>query len=135
MLTGWPVASADNVVQFTHQLFDFRRATEDAGLLDKYHSNEKPHWKDDDCFIRIGTFTAPIPLAQLAATQKAVRDYLSRRQPLTVDVTVEDVEVVLYERPSMAEDQIRREVSLAAFLDDASTVKVLYEEILEEMTG
>jgi hypothetical protein len=102
--------------------------------LDKYHSDDKPYWKDDDCFIRIGTFNRSISDAQLITTQKAVRDYLSQRQPVVINVSVDDVSIVLYDNSSMEEEHIKEKIKLSDFLNNPSLVKKFYQRILKEAT-
>lgn len=37
MITGWPISSPDELENFPHNLYTFRKSLEDAGLSDKYH--------------------------------------------------------------------------------------------------
>ena len=130
VITGWPVCGPRELETFPHRLYEFRQSVEEAGFLDKYHSDEKPHWKDDDCFMRVGTFSGVLPYEQLRATEKAVRDYLSNRKPVAVDVTVDDVSILLYDDPSLEEGHVKQCVPLANFLEDPSAVKRLYGTLL-----
>ncbi len=134
LITGWPVQGPADIETYPHCLYEFRRALEEAGLSDKFHSNKNPHWRDDDFYIRVGTFTWPLRAGQLGAIQKIIRDYLSKRKPATIDVMVDDVSIILYDDPSLEEKHIRQQVPLADFLKDPSTVKRLYDVILAAKT-
>ncbi len=134
MITGWPISSPDQLESFPHNLYKFRQSLENAGFSDKYHYSKDHkfgHWKDDDCFIRIGTFSHPLKAEQHKAIEVAVRDYLSKRKPITVDITVDDISIILYDDPSLDEKSIKGRVSLNEFLNDCTTVKQLYEEVKE----
>lgn len=138
MITGWPVNSPDELDAFPHSLYDFRRSLEDAGFSDKYHygnDQQRAHWKDDDFFIKIGTFACPPSKEQREAIDAAVRDYLSNRKPMSVDVTADDVSIVLYDDPSLDESHVRDRVTLKQFLDEPTTVKNMYEIVLQQRAG
>jgi hypothetical protein len=132
IITGWPISSPDELENFPHNLYDLRKSLEEAGLSDKYHypeNHEFGHWKDDDCFIRIGTFSHPLRAEQRKAIEAAVRNYLSERKPITVDITVNDISIILYDDPSLDEKSIRGRVSLKKFLDRPEKVKQLYDKV------
>jgi hypothetical protein len=131
MLTGWPVGGPLHLQTFTHDLYEFRFAAEDAGLLDKYHSDDKPHWKDDDFFMRLGTFSRDIGPDQLSAIQESMREFLAARQPIAVEVNVRDVSIVLYDHSSLKKEHVRARIPLTAFLEDYSHVDRLYHRIAE----
>ena len=126
VMTGWPVAGPHSLNVFTHELYAFRQAAEAAGVLDKYHSDQKPHWKDDDFFIRLGTFSSS-DSNQISAIEECVRELLSDRTPISINVRVQDVSIVLYEDASLQEDVVRARVPLAAFLEDHWAADFLYE--------
>jgi hypothetical protein len=138
MITGWPIAGPGKLECFPHSLYKFRQSLEQAGLVDKYHYHQKhdnAHWKDDDCFIRVGTFRGPIPIEQLRATQQAMRTFLSSMKPVAVDVTVADVSIVLYADPSLEEQYVRKRVPLSEFLENPSCLKRLYDALLQQANG
>lgn len=126
MITGWPI---NRTHTFPHSLYILRHDLEECGFADKYHFHEKhehSHWKDDDFFMRVGTFLAPVPAEQLVATQKGVRDCLSRMKPVVFDVNVDDISIVLYKETSLGEQDILKRIELADFLKDPSTVAASY---------
>jgi hypothetical protein len=137
MITGWPVAGPGGLECFPHSLYKFRQSLEQAGFSDKYHNqrHDNAHWRDDDCFIRVGTFRGPIPIEQLRATQQAMRTLLSRTRPVAVDVTVSDVSIVLYTDPSLGEQYVRRIIPLGEFLDNSSCLKRLYNAVRKKANG
>ena len=101
MLTGWPVAR-DSVDSFPRDLYLLRRAAEDCGYLAKAHTNEKPYWKDDDFHLRLGTFDFnKCTTGQLQSVVGRVRDYLASRPPMVVDVGLDDLFIVHYEKPTL----------------------------------
>lgn len=126
ILTGWPVRSARDGETFTHRLYEFRRAVEEAGFLDKHHGMIKSHWKNDDFFLRLGTLPSNIPNESLRLMKNAVRKCLSERESVTIDVTVDDVTIVLYDDTSLAETHVKASVPLASFLDDHARIEGLY---------
>jgi len=128
MLTGWPVRAPDRLTEFPRYLYDFRVAAEKAGFADKYHTDEAPHWMDDDCYIKLGSFKKP--LERLDDLQQRIRDYLSDRDPVTVDITARDVSIILYSDPSLTEEAIIRRVALSEAIADAGKVPELYEELI-----
>jgi hypothetical protein len=122
VITGWPVA-------FTHRLYEFRRSLEQAGLADKYHydaPHEKAHWKNDDCFIRIGTFREPLPVETLREIQHGMRTFFANMEPVVVDLTPADVAIVSYLNPSLREQDVLARIPLPAFLDDPASLRRLY---------
>jgi hypothetical protein len=129
MITGWPVANAEEPHAFTHGLYAFRRSLEQAGLADKYHydaHHEKAHWKNDDCFIRIGSFREPLPADALREIQHRMRTYFANMEPVIVDVTPADVAIVSYVNPSLHERDVLARIPLPAFLDDPASLQRLY---------
>lgn len=137
MITGWPVASLDSLEVFPHSLYKFRQSLEQAGFLDKYHNrnHDTEHWKDDDFFIRVGTFRTPIPCEQLRATQKAMRTLLSTARPIAIDVMVANISIVLYTDPSLRERYVRKIIPLDEFLEDSSCLRRMYNSVLEQAKG
>jgi len=129
VVTGWPVGGPEDLETFPHTLYSLRAAVEEAGFCDKYHSDGKAHWKDDDCYIRLGTFAPRISGHELRSIERGVRNYLSTRDPITVDVDVADVSILLYDAPSLAEEDVKARVPLALFLEDESHVDRLYDQI------
>lgn len=123
MLTGWPVsASASNI--FPRELYGLRLAAENCGFLDKYHTTQKPHWKDDDFYIRVGTFRN-CPAKQFQDLVNQVRlDLAGLKSERTVDVTLGDIEFVYYERatPLVVIDRL----SLRDALDDPKKLLKMY---------
>ncbi len=96
MLTGWPIVPS-SATTFTRELYGLRLAAGDYGFLDKYHTTEKPYWKDDDFYIRLGTFKIPANLP--ASFLDQVRVYLAGKSPpITVDVTISDIDFVYYQQ-------------------------------------
>jgi len=135
MITGWPVNNPDELDAFPHNLYDLRRSLEEAGFSDKYHygkDQQYAHWKDDDCFIKIGTFCCPPSKEQRGAIDAAVRDYLSNRKPVAVDITPDDISIVLYDDPSLDESHIRDCVTLKQFFEKPTTVKKMFELIIQQ---
>lgn len=130
ILTGWPVKGPDELHVFPHFLYDFRLAAEDAGFLDKYHGNKYPHWKDDDCFIKLGIFRGKMTYEQLRRVEERVRDYLYKykRGPVTVDIRVKDVSILLYKDPSLGKGCMIECVPLVEALDDPTRVRDLYRK-------
>jgi hypothetical protein len=123
VITGWPIP-------FTHSLYEFRRSLEQAGLADKYHydaHHEKAHWKNDDCFIRVGTFPEPIPMETLRDIQQRMRAFFSNMQPVVIDIAAADVSIIAYSNPSLQERDVIARIPLPTFLEDPSSVKPLYE--------
>jgi len=138
MITGWPIEGPNELHTFPHSLYQFRQSVEQCGLADKYHyhhDHENGHWKDDDCFIRIGSFLGPLPPDQFCATENAVRAFLSNRKPVVIDMTVDDVSIVLYDNPSLEEQYVRERVPLATFLSDPCTLKEVYNTFLKQSGG
>jgi len=131
MLTGWPISEFQHAQVFPHSLYEFRKAAEEAGFLDKYHSDDKPHWRDDDFFIRIGTFASGLSPNQLGSIEDSVRRRLAGNRPVTIDVNVGDVSIVLYESPSLDEEYVRARVPLAEFLKDHTSVDELYGQVVQ----
>jgi hypothetical protein len=129
VLTGWPVGGSQQTRVFPHSLYGFRRATEEAGFLDKYHSDGKPHWQDDDFFLRLGTFAGGLSKNYLGSIEDSVRRCLARRRPITIEVRVQDVSILLYESPSLDEEHVRARVPLAVFLKDHTSVDELYHQV------
>ncbi len=130
LLTGWPVQSSTELEVFPHLLYNFRLAAEQAGFLDKYHSEDRPHWMDDDCYLKLGFFRKEITEDQLINVEEAVREYLRNRGPVTVDLRVEDVSIVLYKDPSLKKKDVIDKVSLADFISDHRKVELLYDRLL-----
>ena len=133
MITGWPTDGPDHLDTFPHSLYEFRCSLEQCGLADSYHYHQdhiRRHWKDDDCYIRIGTFVGPAPAEQFRATENAVRSFLSNRKPVVIDLTVNDVSFVLYDDPSLLSRHVKRQVRLKEFLKNPSSVKELYDIVL-----
>lgn len=124
VLTGWPVRARDKLTEFPHHLYDFRLAAESAGFVDKYHSDDNPHWMDDDCYIKLGSFAESVH--GLDDLEQKVRDYLSHRDAVTVDITAEDVSIVLYNDTSLKQESIVRRVTLADAIADTGKVLELY---------
>jgi hypothetical protein len=122
MLTGWPIRLNDHT-SFTRQVYGFRRAAENCGFLDKYHSSEKPYWKDDDFYLRLGTLTR-FPSNKLDSLLEKVRDFLSSMPPLCVDVRIEHVSFVYYREANLKD--IIREIPLVDVLDDPTLIKSLF---------
>ena len=131
MLTGWPVDSAEKKSTFNRDLFGVRRAAGGFGFLDKYHLQVKPHWKDDDFFVRLGSFR-PVddPLKpSLISLIERVRDFLCLEGPVIVDIPVEAISIVYYEDPSL--DRIKNgdpknEIPLRNAIDNPGLVDDLY---------
>jgi hypothetical protein len=135
MITGWPVARFDEPNSFTHGLYEFRQSLEQAGFADKYHHDthhENAHWKNDDCFIRIGTFREPIPCEQLRDIQQAMRMFLSNMKPVVVDIAPADVSIVWYADPSLEDRHVIARIPLPMFVDDPSCLKRLYGAVWNE---
>lgn len=135
MITGWPVNSPVEPGAFPHTLYDFRRSVEAAGFSDKYHyecDHKDAHWKDDDCFIKIGKFASPTTPEQRDAIDAALRAYLSNRKPVTVDITADDVSIVLYDDPSLHLNHVKKRVNLKQFLDDPQEVERMYKAVKEQ---
>lgn len=138
MITGWPIDGPGKLESFPHSLYKFRQSLEQAGLVHKYHRHEKhddAQWMDDDCFIRVGTFHGPVPVEHLRATKQAMRTFLSGMEPVTVDVTLGDVSIVLYADPSLQDRYVRRCVPLYEFLDNPSCLKRLYDALRKRSGG
>lgn len=127
MITGWPVEGPNNLNAFTHELYAFRKAAEAAGLLHKYHNANKPHWRDDDFFIRLGTLS-PTNAQQVAPIEDSIRRSLAARTPISIEVRVQDVSIVRYEDASLPVETVRSCVPLATFLDDHSKLDYLYRQ-------
>ena len=127
MITGWPIESHGQKNKFPHNLFEFRYEASLAGFLHKFHGAIKLHWRDDDCYLRIGSFTSEVAKEQLAATVSAVRDYLSKRKPVTIDLTTKNVEIVQYINPAMKDEHITARYTLQEFIKDPSRVKDFYK--------
>lgn len=132
MITGWPVKDPQRPHTFNHQLYAFRCAAEEAGFLDKYHLLEHPDWKDDDFFLRVGTFSGDLSAQELDSLQRLVRRKLSHLGPTTVAVNVDDVSILLYDSPSLKEENIRARVPLRDFLQDYKSVERLYERVIDQ---
>lgn len=130
MLTGWPVQAPDASDAFPHLLYDFRLAAESAGFLDKYHSDDSPHWMDDDCYLKLGAFRERIASDELRGVEEALREFLRARPPVTVDIAVEDISVVLYSDPSLKGETIVERVPLREFIEDPKKVEMLYARLL-----
>ena len=97
MLTGWPI-NPPSLDSFPRELYGLRHAAEDCGFLDKYHTTEKLHWKDDDFYIRVGTFRN-FPANQFQGLIDQVRDDIAGVNPVRpAEVTVADIEFVYYKR-------------------------------------
>lgn len=135
MITGWPVAASDELHSFTHGLYELRQSLEQAGFADKYHYDsyhEHARWKNDDCFIRIGTFRDPIPLQTLRAVQQDMRIFFSNTKPVVLDIAPEDVSIIWYAHPSLEERHVIARIPLPVFVDDPSSLKRLYGAALDE---
>ena len=123
MLTGWPI-TASSPDSFHRELYGLRLAAEECGFLDKYHTIQKPYWKDDDFYIRLGTFNN-FPANQFSALVEQVRAYLAALNPApTVDVTVADVDFVYYEEATPL--TIRERLPLKDALADPKKLLALY---------
>jgi hypothetical protein len=129
VLTGWPVQSSTELEVFPHLLYGFRSTAEQAGFLDKYHGEDRPHWMDDDCYFKLGFFHKELTADQLIKVEESVREYLRDRGPVTVDLRMEDVSIVLYKDPSLKKDDVVAKVSLAEFIGDQRKVELLYERL------
>lgn len=130
MITGWPVQSPKAPTAFPHVLYDFRFAAESAGFLDKYHFDQKPHWKDDDCYIKLGKLEKGFSQKEINVFEDRIRQYLHDRGPMTVDIKVEDVSFVLYRGPDLKRGDIIDSVSLTDALNGPIRVVELYQELL-----
>ena len=110
MITGWSVG-ADG--EFDNRLHQLRKAAEEFGLLDKYHTDEheKTHWKDDDWYLRLGTIRE-VPSRVLARIVDQVRRRLSKRLPVTYPVKLNDLSVVVYK------DTLLKELLSVSPIDD-----------------
>jgi len=138
MVTGWPVNGPDEVDAFPHSLHAFRQSLEHAGFSDKYHygrDHRNAHWRDDDCFIKIGTFVSPPGEEERSAIDAAVRDYLSSRKPVTVDIAADDVAIMLYDDPSLSAGHVLDRVTLRQFLDDPRTVETMLGRVVKQRAG
>lgn len=135
VIGGWSVRDAEAGRPFDHRLYEFRRAAETAGFLHKRHDGTRPFLRDDNCFIRLGTLCSPLGGGRLEAVRTAVRRDLSRRRPVFVRIAVDDVQILLYDDPSMDEAHILQKVALADFLRDPSSVLGFYEMILRRAAG
>lgn len=122
MLTGWPIRLNDHA-NFTRQVYGFRRAAENCGFLDKYHSTEKPYWKDDDFYLRLGTFSL-FPSNSLDSIVEKVRDFLAAMPPVCVDVSIEHVSFVYYRKPNLKD--VIREIPLVDVLGDPTLIRSLF---------
>jgi len=129
VLTGWQVRTSENLSEFPHSLYDFRLAAESDGFLDKYHSDKAPHWMDDDCYIKLGSFIHSV--ANLGDVEERMRNYLSKRGAVTVDITAEDVSIVLYEDPSLKKEAIIDRILLSDAVADEHRIIQLYHRLLE----
>jgi hypothetical protein len=92
------------VDDFPRFLYEFRRAAEGGGFLDKYHLAGKPHWKDDECSLRLGTLKGPT--RHFGKIEKEMRDWMANQQPILLDITIEDVSIVLYDEPSLKPEEV-----------------------------
>lgn len=126
MLTGWPVGAA-SLNYFTRELYGLRRSAEGCGFLEKYHSAEKPYWKDDDFYLRLGTF-GHCPSGKLESVVEQVRTFLSSLDPIAVDISTQDVSFVYYNKPSL------QAISTAVPLEDAVNKPQLLEALYEQWT-
>jgi hypothetical protein len=129
MLTGWPVEGPLQLRTYPRHLYTFRRAAEEAGFLDKYHCGDKPYWKDDDFFIRVGTFSENLSVDQLQEIEESVRRFLSIRPPTVVDVGIEDISIVLYRDSSLKQENVISSIPLRVFLQDHTQVDRLYAKL------
>jgi hypothetical protein len=125
ILTGWPVRRREALHDFPHSLYDFRRAAESAGFLDKYHGDEAPHWMDDDCYIKLGWFRKS--LRNLDRVEHKMREYLRGIEPVTVDMTAANVSIVSYRDPSLRRGAIVRRVTLRQAIQDVRKIRRLYQ--------
>jgi hypothetical protein len=98
MITGWPV-SPRSENEFPRDLFHLRRAAENYGFLEKYHTNERPYDKDDDFYIRIGTFN-DFPEVHLQKLQSNIRNYMSNCDSFIVDVFLNHIDFIYYQCPT-----------------------------------
>ena len=124
LLTGWPIKESGSLNQMSRHIYGFRWAVENCGFLDKYHSAEKPYWKDDDFYLRLGTFRE-CPAPKFESFVERMRDYLCLRKPITLDVNLENVSIVYYESPLL--EKVIEEISLVDALKEPQLVEALYD--------
>lgn len=132
VLTGWPVKNAKEKSTFNRELFGLRRAVDEFGFLDKYHLQEKPHWKDDDFFIRLGSFKTIDQhlMPRFQSLIERLRDFLCLQGAVTVDVPVDAISIVYYDNSSLdrlKNDDQRNEISLPDAINNLSLVDDLYD--------
>lgn len=131
MLTGWPIESAEKKSAFNRDLFGLRRASGELGFLDKYHLQEKPHWKDDDFFIRLGSFK-PVDKSltyQFQSLLERLRDFFCLEGPHIVDVPVDAISIVYYDNPTLdrlKHDDPKNKILLPDAINNPSLVDDLY---------
>ncbi|MBN2534198.1 MAG: hypothetical protein JXB88_15010 [Spirochaetales bacterium] len=129
VFTGWPVPAKNRIDEFPHSLYLFRRAFEKAGFMDKYHSSEHPQWKDDDCYMKLGTFTGPVK--NLSLIKEEMRDFLNSLNPITIEIHPKDVAVILYRDTSLNENAIIEKLVLPDILKEPGKLHMLFERLQE----
>jgi hypothetical protein len=127
VITGWPVAISEGTDSFPHTLFSFRKECEKAGFLDKYHSDSRPYWRDDDCYIKIGSFTSEIE--DLPEVTDRMRGYLAAQDPVILDLPPEQVEFILYRGPSLAEKSIIKKLPIEEAIKNPNSLKQMFEYV------
>jgi hypothetical protein len=92
---------------------------------------EKPHWKDDDFFIRLGFFKPVNDTLKpsFESLLNRLRDFLCIRGPVTVDVPIDAISIVYYDNPSL--DRLKNgdpknEIPLRRAISHPSLVYDLY---------
>jgi hypothetical protein len=127
VITGWPVVSPRSITSFPHTIFSFRKECENAGFLDKYHSDSHPYWRDDDCYIKIGSFTRKIE--DLPEVTERMRNFLAIRDPVILELSPEQVEIILYQDTSLSEISIIKKLPLIQAIKKPDSLKQMFEYV------
>jgi hypothetical protein len=129
--TAWAVNGTDktNDSRFAHDLHRFRAAAEHAGYLDGYHRADKPEWRDDDFFIRLGTLKDCSDDLK-RDLEEHVRSHLATQEPVFVQVRLADMRIVYYEDTSLA--KVIKAVPISDTIKDPGPVDALYQQWLND---
>jgi hypothetical protein len=127
VITGWPVVSARKKKTFSHSLYSFRRDCEKAGFLDKYHSDAFPLWKDDDCYIKLGTLTEN--MHDFTPVIGKMREYMSGLEPVIIELKPEHVDIIVYRNTSLTRENIIEKLPLLDVVKHPDSLEELFHYV------
>jgi hypothetical protein len=118
ILAALPVIANSCPTEYPESLLSVRKAAERYGVLHAYH--RQPDDVDNDFYFRLGTVRDPgaVDPAMQARVQSTVRQMLSLRTPLILDIDVSNVSLGFYQSAELPRHSTRSYPLNSEFLDE-----------------